>query len=97
MKPVTIPCYDRYAPLRRLALGSGVLLGLTIGALMALPSQAARSPSAVPALETLPRVEVHGQRARVEQLPPVVITGRRAPPADVQLAGAAAETPWRAQ
>ncbi|HLO93473.1 MAG TPA: hypothetical protein VK195_04085 [Burkholderiaceae bacterium] len=83
MKPVTIPCYDRYAPLRRLALGSGLLLGLTIGALMALPSQAALPAAPV---QVLPKVELHGKRVQVEQLPTVVINGRRADGADVQLA-----------
>lgn len=84
MKPVTIPCYDRYAPIRRLALGSGLLLGLTIGALMALPSQAALPAKAV--VQVLPRVEVHGKRVQIEQLPPVVVSGRRADAVDVQLA-----------
>ncbi|MBB2486851.1 hypothetical protein H5407_16610 [Mitsuaria sp. WAJ17] len=84
MKPVTIRCYDRYAPIRRLALGSGLLMGLTIGALMALPSQAALPAKA--AVQVLPRVEVSGKRVQVEQLPTVVVSGRRADSADVQLA-----------
>lgn len=89
MKPVTIPCYDRYAPVRRLALGSGLLLGLSIGALMALPSQAALPAKAE--VQVLPRVEVSGKRVQVERLPTVVISGRRAEAADVQLAGAEPE------
>jgi len=89
MKPVTIPCYDRYAPVRRLALGSGLLLGLTIGALMALPSQAALPAQAV--VQVLPRVEVSGKRVHIEQLPTVVISGRRADAADVRLARAEPE------
>ncbi len=88
MKPVTIRCYDRYAPLRRLALGSGLALGLMVGAFMALPSQAARAPRAGPQVQVLPRVELHGRRMQVEQLPPVLISGHRARPDDVQLAQA---------
>lgn len=97
MKPVTIPCYDRYAPIRRLAVGSGLLLGLTIGALMALPTQAARPDRLQPAVQQLPTVEVHGHRARVEQLPTVEVSGRHVDAADVQLARAGSEGPHRTQ
>ncbi len=92
MKPFTIRCYDRYAPLRRLALGSGLVLGLSIGALMALPSQAALAPH-TPQVQTLPSVELHGHRVQVEQLPPVLVNGHRARDAKVQLAQVEARSP----
>lgn len=97
MKPVTIACYDRYAPIRRLAVGSGLLLGLAIGALMALPTQAARPDRLQPAVQQLPTVEVHGHRARVEQLPTVVVSGRHVDAIDLQLAHADNESPQRTQ
>lgn len=80
MKPYTIRCYDRYASLRRLALGGGLALGLTIGAFVALPAQGKSQ------VQTLPRVELHGQRVQIEKLPPVLISGRRASGAEVLLA-----------
>ena len=48
MKTSTVYCYDRYAHLKRLAVGLGVVLGVLAGALATMPARALDQHGSVP-------------------------------------------------
>ena len=76
----TVYCYDRFATAKRFGAAGGLLL-LGAGAFLAIGlSQSARA--ATPRIERLPTVIVTGKAAKAdkpEQLPRVVVEGRRQP------------------